>query len=85
VHHAELRFDLASEKDAAAVAGALAVEEGPEGATADVRQEGATLHIRLQAGTLSDLRAALNTTVRLLDAASRTLAGASRRPPGRNG
>lgn len=71
---AELAFHLASEAEARAVAGALAVEaaEGPEGASTAVRREGATIHVSVASASLSDLRAALNSVVRLLDAAART-------------
>lgn len=76
VHAAELRFEMADAASAAAVAGALAVEadQGPEGSRATVRPEGTAVHVRLEAGSVSDLRAALNSVVRLLDVAARTAA-----------
>lgn len=82
VHAAELRFDMADAPSAAAVAGALAVEadEGPEGSRARVWPEGASVHVRVEAGTVSDLRAALNSVVRLLDVAARTADAAPKRP-----
>jgi tRNA threonylcarbamoyladenosine modification (KEOPS) complex Pcc1 subunit len=84
VHAAELRFDMADPQSAAAVAGALAVEadEGPEGSRARVWPEGASVHVRVEAGTVSDLRAALNSVVRLLDVADRTAGTAPTGTPG---
>ena len=83
-HAAELRFDMPDAPSAAAVAGALAVEadEGPEGSRAHVRQEGASVLVHVEAGTVSDLRAALNSVVRLLDVAARTAGTAPTGAPG---
>ncbi|MFO1533440.1 MAG: KEOPS complex subunit Pcc1 [Thermoplasmatota archaeon] len=73
-HRATLSFQLADEAAARAVAGALAVEagDGPEGSTCVLSHDGATLGMELEAGTVADLRAALNSAIRLLDAAHRT-------------
>ena len=71
---AELAFRLPDEATARAVAGALSVEaaEGPEGASTALRREGDTIHVSVAAASVSDLRAALNSVVRLMDAAART-------------
>lgn len=74
-HRATLSFDLADPADARAAVRALEPEvaDGPEGSTATLRAEGATVHADLSAETVSGLRAALNGVVRLLDAAVRSL------------
>lgn len=74
-HRATLAFGLPDTDSARAVASALLVEvaDGPEGSTTTLRVEDATLHAGLEADSVSGLRAALNSLVRLLDAAVRTL------------
>lgn len=76
-HRASLVLRASNPEVAQAVAGALAIEarEGPEGCRVKVRAVAATLEVEVEAGNVSDLRAALNSIVRLLDAAQR-VAGA---------
>jgi len=75
-HRASLVLRTPSPAVAQAVAGALALEarEGPEGCRVDVRAAESALEVDVEAGDLADLRAALNSVVRLLDAAARTAA-----------
>lgn len=70
-HQADVAVDLADASLADAVAGALSVEalEGPEGSRLTVRRDGAAVRLQFEAGTLADLRAAVNSALRLLDAA----------------
>lgn len=72
-HRASLVLRTPSPAVAQAVAGALSLEarEGPEGCRVEVRALDATLEVDVEADNLSDLRAALNSIVRLLDAAQR--------------
>jgi tRNA threonylcarbamoyladenosine modification (KEOPS) complex Pcc1 subunit len=86
IHRAELAFHLDDLEAAKAAAGALQVEAmaGPEGTRATVVLDGATLQVTLEAATVSDLRAALNSMVRLLDAALRSASVRSSRPGERN-
>ena len=74
-HRATLRFDLPDPDSARAVASALSPEvaDGPGGSATTLRVEAATLHAELEADSVSGLRAALNSVVRLLDAAMRSL------------
>ncbi len=73
---AQLSIVLPDPKIAQAVHAALAPEcdEGPEGSSVVMTVDGATLHAEIDAKDLSTLRAALNSVVRLLDAAQRTVA-----------
>ncbi|MEA3137439.1 MAG: Transcription factor Pcc1 [Thermoplasmata archaeon] len=57
------------------------VDEAPDGAACTLSLQGADLEAEIQANDLAGLRAALNTLVRLADAALRTVqAGGPRRP-----
>ena len=49
------------------------VDEAPEGASCTLSLRGGDLHAEVQASDLAGLRAALNTLVRLADAALRTV------------
>ncbi len=73
---AHLTVVLADPQAANAVHAALAPEcdEGPEGSAVVMTVDGATLTADIQANDLSTLRAALNSVVRLLDAAQQTIA-----------
>lgn len=71
VHHARLRLDV-EHPEAVAQAVALEVADGPEGSSAHLRVEADALDVVVEADTVSSLRAALNSVVRLLDAAART-------------
>ena len=72
--HASIEISLLDERVAAAVHEALLPEaaEGPEGSTTSLSRDGARLHAEVEAVDLSSLRAAINSVVRLLDAAARS-------------
>lgn len=72
---AQLTVVLADPQTALAVHAALAPEcdEGPEGSSVTMTVDGASLSASIEAKDLSTLRAALNSVVRLLDAAERTV------------
>ncbi len=74
-HDADLSFPLPDPDSARAVAEALRPEvaDGPEGSTTVLAVEGAVVRARVTADSVGGLRAALNSVVRLLDAAVRTL------------
>lgn len=78
MNQAELSVDLHDEAVAHAVHQALLPEaaEGPEGSSTDLRRDGSVVHATLEAADVSTLRAALNSVLRLLDAAQRTVAAA---------
>ncbi len=77
VHTAELDLDCGDETAARIVAAAVQseAEEGPEGTRAELRQDGARLRVRIESDDLSRLRAALQSLVRLADAAHRVARG----------
>jgi len=66
--------DLGDPALAHAVAGAVAAEQSDmgEGARVRIRADGPQVHVEAEAATVSSLRAALNSVVRLVDAAART-------------
>ncbi len=75
MNHAHLSVVLPDPEAARAVHAALAPEcdEGPEGSTVTMTVEAATILADIEAVDLSTLRAALNSVIRLLDAAQRTV------------
>lgn len=75
VHTAEVTLPCGSPRHAELVRRAIQAEtdEAPEGATCKLSLEGADLKARIGAADVAGLRAALNTVVRLADAALRTL------------
>jgi tRNA threonylcarbamoyladenosine modification (KEOPS) complex Pcc1 subunit len=82
MHNAEFELDAGDATTCDAVARALAVElaDGPEGSRATIRADSRTLHIAIEAGDASALRAAMNSVLRLADAALRSTRP---RPPSR--
>ncbi len=74
-HRASFTFHLSDSSSARAAATALALEvaDGPEGSTASLAVTGTTIEAELEADSVSGLRAATNSLLRLLDAAMRTL------------
>ncbi|HLF16041.1 MAG TPA: KEOPS complex subunit Pcc1 [Candidatus Thermoplasmatota archaeon] len=76
-HRAELELPCASADAARWVLAAVAkeTESGPEGTTCSIVADGAMLRVRLEAGDVASLRAALQGVVRLVDAAHRVVEG----------
>ena len=74
-HEARLEFVTPDEASAAAVASALEVEAAspPEGASWQVRADGRAVHVVLESPDLSGLRASLQSVVRLVEMALRSL------------
>ena len=74
-HRATFTFHLHDPSSARAVATALELEvaDGPEGSTASLAVLGNVVRATLEADSVSGLRAATNSILRLLDAAMRTL------------
>jgi len=72
-HRVELELSCDSPEAARIVEAAVAheLESGPEATTVQVRREGALLRVRLEAADASSLRAALQSGLRLVDAAHR--------------
>lgn len=70
---AQVSLDLGDPRTAEAVHAALIPEmdEGPDGSSVELRRDGATLIADLHGKDLSTLRAALNSFIRLADAAQR--------------
>ncbi|HET6398053.1 MAG TPA: KEOPS complex subunit Pcc1 [Candidatus Thermoplasmatota archaeon] len=71
LHGARLTIPCGDPAVALAVGQALSLElaEGPEGTRADSRAAGPDLEVELQAADLSSLRAAIQSTLRLAEAA----------------
>ena len=71
IHRASLDLDFASPRVADIVAGAVALEfaSGPEGTRASARREGSALRIDIEAADVSSLRAAVQSALRLVEAA----------------
>lgn len=74
-HTAEVTIPCGTAQQAGWVRRAIQaeVDEAPDGAACALSLRGADLHAELRAGDLAGLRAALNTLVRLADAALRTV------------
>lgn len=74
-HSAEVTLPCGSAEQAEWVRRAIQaeVDEAPDGAHTVLRTEGERLHASLEAADVAGLRAALNTLVRLADAALRTV------------
>lgn len=77
MHAASVTIPCTDPDEARVLRQALEVEvaDGPEGTTAILTVEGSDLTVAVEAGDVSSLRAALNSVLRLLDAARR-VAGA---------
>ncbi len=75
-HDAELRLECPSSQAAIWILAAVSpeLEDGPEGATCDVKVDGSAVVAKLSAPDVSTLRAAINTVTRLVDAAQRSAA-----------
>lgn len=78
-HRAELSFDCGDATTAHLLEQALSAEanDGPRGSETILRVEGVCLCAQVQAAELATFRAAVNSVVRLADAALRTLDASS--------
>ncbi len=74
-HRASFTFHLPDSSSACAVAAALELEvaDGPEGSLATLTTSESTIEAHIVADSVSGLRAATNSVLRLLDAALRTI------------
>lgn len=77
MHTASLAVPCTDPDEARVLHQALEVEtrDGPEGSTVTLRVQDATIAIEVEAPDTSTLRAALNSVLRLLDAAQRVARG----------
>lgn len=75
MHTAELRLSCDDARQATVLRDALQLEaeEGPGGSLTRLVAEGTDLVVRLEAADVSGLRAALNSVIRLADAAVRVI------------
>lgn len=75
MHTAMIRLPMGDTETADVLGKAVAVEasDGPEGTTTSVSQDGEHVCVEVTAANVSDLRAAVNGILRLLDAAQRSI------------
>lgn len=75
MHHADVTLDCGTAEKAGWVRRAIQaeVDEAPDGAHTTLALDDAVLRARIEAADVAGLRAALNTLVRLADAALRTV------------